>query len=202
MSAMSARSAHTRRRADAGFVLDVRSLGRRAGTMKELQRRVAAPSRIGPDLIAVPEGGEIDLDLRLEAVSEGVLVTGTVRADVVGECARCLESFQDSLELPITELFAYPDSATEQTTEEGEVYRVADEHVDLEPAVVDAVVLGLPLQPLCSEDCPGLCAECGVRLAIAGTEHRHETMDPRWAGLAAKLGEITRNEPDVSEQEK
>ena len=199
---MSTKSAHTRRSVDAGFVLDVRSLGRRAGTMKEIQRRVAAPSRIGPDLIAIPEGGEIDLDLRLEAVSEGVLVSGTVRADVVGECARCLESFQDSLELPITELFAYPDSATEQTTEEGEVYRVVDEHVDLEPAVVDAVVLGLPLQPLCSEDCPGLCAECGVRLAIAGTEHRHEILDPRWAGLAAKLGEITRNEPDVSEEEK
>jgi uncharacterized protein len=99
-------------------------------------------------------------------------------------------------------LFAYPDSATEQTTEEGEVYRVVDEHVDLEPAVVDAVVLGLPLQPLCSEDCPGLCAECGVRLAIAGSEHRHEILDPRWAGLAAKFGEITRNEPDVSEEEK
>ena len=199
---MSTKSAHTRRSVDAGFVLDVRSLGRRAGTMKEIQRRVAAPSRIGPDLIAIPEGGEIDLDLRLEAVSEGVLVSGTVRAEVVGECARCLESFQDSLELPITELFAYPDSATEQTTEEGEVYRVVDEHVDLEPAVVDAVVLGLPLQPLCSEDCPGLCAECGVRLAIAGTEHRHEILDPRWAGLAAKFGEITRNEPDVSEEEK
>jgi len=199
---MSVTHARTRRRADAGFVLDVRSLGRRPGTMKEVRRAVAAPSRIGPDLIAIPAGGEIDLDLRLEAVSEGVLVTGTIRADVVGECARCLESFDDSLEVPITELFAYPDSATEQTTEEGEVYRVVDEHVDLEPAVVDLVVLDLPLQPLCSEDCAGLCAECGVRLAIAGTEHRHEILDPRWAGLAAKFGEITHDEPDAPEEEK
>lgn len=199
---MSVMSARTRRRADAGFVLDVRSLGRRPGTMKEVRRNVAAPSRIGPDLIAIPAAGEIDLDLRLEAVSEGVLVSGTIRADVVGDCARCLESFRDSLEVAITELFAYPDSATEQTTEEGEVYRVVDERVDLEPAVVDLVVLGLPLQPLCSEDCPGLCAECGVRLAIAGTDHRHEILDPRWAGLAAKFGEITHDEPDAPEEEK
>ncbi|HEY5858379.1 MAG TPA: DUF177 domain-containing protein [Aldersonia sp.] len=194
--------ARTRRHADAGFVLETRSLGRRPGTMKEIQRTVAAPSRIGPDLIAIPAGGEIDLDVRLEAVSEGVLVTGTVRADVVGECARCLESFDDTVELPITELFAYPHSATEQTTEEGEVYRVVDDHVDLEPAVVDAVVLGLPLQPLCGEDCPGLCAECGVPLAIAGSDHRHEILDARWAGLAAKFGEVTRNEPDAPVKEK
>ena len=183
---------------DADFVLDTRALGRRPGTMRSVTRTVRAPEHIGLDLIAIPQDAEIELDLRLEAVSEGVLVTGTVSADVVGECARCLESFDDSIMLSLTELFAYPDSTTEQTTEEDEVYRVVDEHIDLEPAIVDAVGLSLPLQPLCSPDCQGLCSECGVRLAIAGSDHRHEILDPRWAGLAAKFGAgSTSNEPET-----
>lgn len=186
---MSAGSASRRRPAshglpDRGFVLDTRSLGRRPGTMRELHREVTAPERIGLDLVHIPEGATIDLDLTLQAVSEGVLVTGAVSAPLAGECSRCLEPFTDSVALPITELFAYPDSATEQTTEEDEVYRMVDDRLDLEPVVIDAIGLELPLQPLCTPDCAGLCPECGVRMAIAGSEHRHEILDPRWAGLA------------------
>ncbi|MBH0775427.1 YceD family protein [Nocardia bovistercoris] len=174
----------SRRRPDAAFVLDVRSLGRRPGTMKELRRAVPTAERMGLEMIAVPSGAEFDLDLRLQAVSEGVLVTGTATAPTSGECSRCLESFTGTVELSITELFAYPDSATEQTTEEDEVYRLVDDQIDLEPVVIDQLGLEFPLQPLCTPDCPGLCAECGVRMAIAGSDHGHEILDPRWAGLA------------------
>ncbi|WP_174557424.1 YceD family protein [Nocardia vaccinii] len=173
-----------RRPRDAGFVLDTRSLGRKPGSMKTLRRSVTVPDRIGLDLIAIPADAEVDLDLTLQSVSEGVLVTGSVTAPVAGECSRCLESFTDEVVLQVTELFAYPDSATEQTTEEDEIYRLVDDMIDLEPVVRDMVGLELPLQPLCEPDCPGLCAECGVRMAIAGSDHRHEILDPRWAGLA------------------
>ncbi|MCZ9328318.1 YceD family protein [Nocardia farcinica] len=176
--------AASHRTADAGFVLDVRSLGRRPGTMRELQRTVTTEERIGLDLIAIPQGARVELDLQLQAVSEGVLVTGTVSAPTEGECSRCLEPFTDEVRLRVTELYAYPDSTTEQTTEDDEVYRMQDDLIDLEPLIVDAIGLELPLQPLCSEDCPGLCPQCGVRMAIAGSEHRHEILDPRWAGLA------------------
>jgi len=169
-------------------VLDTVKLGRRPGSMRTVERVVTAPQRIGLDLIAIEEGSEIDLDLRLEAVSEGVLVTGSLRANTVGECSRCLEPFSDAVDLTLTELFAYPDSTTEETTEEGEVYHVVDDEIDLEPVVIDAVGLALPLQPLCSDDCQGLCPECGVRLAIAESGHGHDILDPRWAGLAAKFG--------------
>ncbi|PBC59350.1 DUF177 domain-containing protein [Rhodococcus sp. ACPA1] len=169
-------------------MLDTVKLGRRPGSMRTVERVVTAPQRIGLDLIAIEEGSEIDLDLRLEAVSEGVLVTGSLRADTVGECSRCLEPFSGTVDLTLTELFAYPDSATEETTEEGEVYHVVDDEIDFEPVVIDAVGLALPLQPLCSDDCQGLCPECGVRLAIAESGHGHDILDPRWAGLAAKFG--------------
>lgn len=173
---------------DSGLVLDVRSLGRRPGSMRTVHTVVPAPLRIGLDSIAIEEGTDVELDLRLEAVSEGVLVTGTVRADTVGECSRCLEPFEDSVELYLTELFAYPNSVTEQTTDEDEVYRLVDDTIDLEPVIVDTVGLELPLRPLCSDDCAGLCPECGIRLAIAESGHGHERMDPRWAGLAAAFG--------------
>ncbi|MBY6366825.1 YceD family protein [Rhodococcoides corynebacterioides] len=155
--------------------------------MMPVQRTAPAPSRIGLDLIAVPEGADLELDLRLESVTEGVLVSGTVDADTEGECSRCLEPFTSHVQLHLTELFAYPDSVTDETTDADDVYRVEDDAVDLEPLIVDVAGLTLPLRPLCSEDCQGLCPECGVRLSIAEPGHSHERLDPRWAGLAAKL---------------
>lgn len=175
-------------------MLDVRSLGRKPGSMKQLHRVFTIGERIGLEMVGVPVGAEVEMDLTLQSVSEGVLVTGTVDAPLEGECSRCLESFTDELELHITELFAYPDSTTEQTTEEDEIHRLVDDMIDLEPVVIDAVGLELPLQPLCAPDCPGLCPECGVRMAIAGSGHGHEILDPRWAGLAS----FTAETPDAA----
>ncbi|AYF79087.1 DUF177 domain-containing protein [Nocardia yunnanensis] len=172
-------------------MLDVRSLGRAPGSMKQRQRSFTTGERIGLDLVAIPAGGQIDMDLTLQSVSEGVLVMGSVTAPIEGECSRCLEPFSDEIEIQLTELFAYPDSATEQTTEEDEIHRLVDDMIDLEPVVVDAVGLELPLSPLCSPDCAGLCPECGVKMAIAGSEHGHEILDPRWAGLADFSAEST-----------
>ncbi|MFF0487510.1 YceD family protein [Nocardia sp. NPDC003482] len=194
-------SGQRRRSTDAGFVLDTRRLGRAPGSLREVRRGVVAPEKIGLDLVGIPAGGEIEMDLVLQAVSEGVLVTGTVTAPVEGECSRCLEAFSDEIELHLTELFAYPDSATEQTTEEDEVYRLVDDKIDLEPVIVDAVGIELPLQPLCEPDCAGLCPECGVRMAIAGSDHSHEILDPRWAGLAKFAADPTASDLNRSPEE-
>ena len=182
-----AKTAATRRSQRSPLVLDISRLGRRPGTMTTIRETVPSPSRMGLDLIAIQPGAEVDLDLRLESVSEGVLVTGTVHAPTRGECARCLTPITGEIEIELTELFAYPDSATESTTEADEVGHVIDDAVDLEQPIVDAVGLALPFAPVCSEDCPGLCPECGVALALAGPEHRHDLIDPRWAKLAALL---------------
>ena len=172
------------------WVFDTRELGRRAGLMRTYHRDVPAPPddrRIGLDVIGVPAGATISLDVRLEAVTEGVYVSGTVSAPLSGECARCLEELTDELTVEIGELFAYPDSATDETTDEDELPRVVDEHVDVEQTVRDAVVLALPLAPLCTDDCAGLCPDCGGRRADLGPDHGHETLDPRWAALRERV---------------
>ncbi len=90
------------------------------------------------------------------------------------------------MQVGLTELFAYPDSTTEATTEEDEVGRVVDDTIDLEQSIIDAVGLELPFSPLCSSDCPGLCPECGIQLADE-PGHHHDLIDPRWAKLASML---------------
>jgi uncharacterized protein len=168
------------------FVFDVRLLGRQPGSMREERRRVPAPAALGNDFIGVPGGALLALDVRLEAVTEGVLITGAATADVHGECARCLDPITDELVVDIVELFAYPDSATDETSGEDEVHRVDGDYLDIEPVVRDTVVLGLPWTPLCRPDCAGLCPTCGLRLDDLPDGHTHETLDPRWAALAAR----------------
>jgi uncharacterized protein len=168
------------------MTVDIARLGRRPGAMVTLCETVPSPSRIGLDLIAIERGAPLDMDLRVESVSEGVLVSGTVAAPTVGECARCLTPVRGRVEVVLTELFAYPGSITEATTEKDEVGHVVDDTIDLEQSIIDAVGLDLPFAPVCQPDCPGLCPECGIQLA-AEPGHRHERIDPRWARLTAML---------------
>ncbi len=125
----------------------------------------------------------------MEAVTEGVLLTGTAAMPLEGECGRCLRPISDTLEVFLQELYAYPDSTTQATTDEDEIARLSDEYADLEPALRDAVVLALPTHPLCREDCPGLCSVCGALWDDLPADHSHQQIDPRWAALSDLLPE-------------
>ncbi|MCM2425904.1 MULTISPECIES: YceD family protein [Streptomyces] len=172
------------------LVFDTHELGRRPGSMRKVSRSVPAPKDLGIEVIGVPEGTAVQLELRLESVMEGVLVTGTVRAPLSGECVRCLEPFERKLDADFQEMYSYPDADTRTArkdeagddAEEEDVLFLEDDLFDLEPALRDAVVLALPLQPVCQEDCPGLCSDCGERLAD-DPDHHHEVADIRWAAL-------------------
>jgi uncharacterized protein len=168
------------------MAVDITRLGRRPGAMITLRNTVPSPLRIGLDMIAIQPDAPLELDLRVESVSEGVLVTGTVIGPTVGECARCLTEVSGRVQVGLTELFAYPDSTTEATTEEDEVGHIVDDTIDLEQAIIDAVALDLPFAPVCRPDCPGLCPECGIPLA-AEPGHHHDRIDPRWATLAGMV---------------
>jgi len=170
----------------------MRQLGRQAGSALTQTRTVPAPDDLRLELIGVPAGADVPLEVRFEAVSEGVLVTGTAIAPLAGECARCLAPLTSSVTVGFQELYLYAESRhdkhesndEQEEQDAGELYHLDGDLLDLEPAFRDAVVLALPMSPLCREDCPGLCAECGARLADAGPDHRHdEAVDPRWAAL-------------------
>lgn len=152
--------------------------------MVEVDRTVVTPNRIGAEMIGIPAESDVRLDLRLESVTEGVLVTGTVEGALDGQCGRCLDPLNDSVSVFLTELFAYPDSETDKTADEEEIERIVDEQIDLEQTIIDAIGTELPLTPVCTPDCPGLCQICGVKLADAEPDHGHDIIDPRWAKLA------------------
>jgi uncharacterized protein len=131
----------------------------------------------------IAEGTPLDLDVRLEGLHDGILVTAEVSTVASGECVRCLDEVSLPIEVEFQELFAY------SPTEELE-YSVHDNHVDCEQLVRDAVVLELPFQPLCNEDCLGLDPETGEKLS----EPRSTTssdIDPRWAALEALASDTT-----------
>lgn len=163
------------------FVINTHDLGRRPGTMRTLELTVLAPADLGIELLGVPEGSVIDLEMRLESVMEGVLASGRAWATLAGECARCLEPIEDDLEVTFQELYVYPES----DAEEDEASRLDGEFLDLEPTLRDAVVLALPFQPVCQPECQGLCLECGVRLLDHPGHAHEESGDPRWAALSA-----------------
>ncbi|GAB3222264.1 YceD family protein [Glycomyces halotolerans] len=167
----------------APLVVDTAELGRSAGATAEVVREVAAPESFGLEVFKVPRSAPLSLGLHLTAVSEGVLVGGEVEAPVEGECARCLAPIEDALRVQVQELYAYEGSVTEETTDADEILRLRGDLLDLEPAVRDALVLAMPVTPLCRPDCPGLCAECGVPWDELPADHRHESVDPRWAAL-------------------
>jgi uncharacterized protein len=183
---------NTRTNAPRGaLVFDTRTLGRQAGSAKTQQLTVPAPDDMRLELAWVPVGADMQLDVRFEAVTEGVLVTGSATAPLAGECARCLAPLATSVTASFRELYLYTrdrhdrhDRFDENTEQDDEELHLDGDLLDLEPVLRDAVVLALPMSPLCREDCPGLCVECGVPLADAGPGHGHEDApDPRWAGL-------------------
>jgi uncharacterized protein len=218
---------NTRTNAPRGaLVFDTRTLGRQAGSARAQQLTVPAPDDLRLELARVPVGADMHLDVKFEAVTEGVLVTGSATAPLAGECARCLRPLTTSVTASFTELYLYADGRRthdkhekhdkhdkhdrrnsrewfdEDTEQDDEERHLDGDLLDLEPVLRDAVVLALPMSPLCQEDCPGLCVECGVPLADAGPEHGHDASpDPRWAALEQLGDQPTRRSGAVDLQE-
>ena len=170
------------------WVVDTRLLDRRPGSLKTLKTTLAAEHPMGIEVLAVPANEPVRLNLRLESVVEGVLVSGTVISRAEGECARCLTRIEQPVGADVRELFVYPDSLTAQTMEEDELPVLVGGLIDLEQLVRDEIVTQMPLAPLCRPDCAGLCPTCGERLDDLEPGHSHEILDPRWAALLNRVG--------------
>ena len=135
---------------------------------------------------AVPGGAEAVCDVILASFSGGIMVTGTVRAPWQGTCRRCALPVGGELVIPVRERYVDLDTLTAQVRagepEDDEAYPMVDDELDLGPLVRDAVVLELPLAPLCRDDCRGLCPTCGVD-RNQDECHCVAPRDPRWANL-------------------
>ncbi len=187
MSTTSRTPRHGRPAADS-LVLDTRVLGRAPGSMVPVQRAAVLPSAIGVEFIRIPEGSEVDLDLMLTYVDEGVLVTGSVTGRAEVECARCLGEFSARVGVDLTDMFAAEGTAAAEAAEQDEVRLLDGDLLDLEPALVDAFGLEFPMSPTCTDYGHDECINPDTPAPHGVSGDAEGRIDPRWAGLAEKFG--------------
>lgn len=169
------------------FKVNLHELPRRAGERREYHLSFPAPEAIGTPLLAIPKDFEINIEFSAEAVDDGVLIRGRVQSGASGECSRCLDPINEEIDQDFQELYFYESRKPED--DEDDHFVLDGDIVDLEIAIRDAVVLTMPINPLCTEDCPGLCTECGQKWDDLPEGHTHEQVDPRWKGLAGWKGD-------------
>jgi len=163
------------------FFLDLRNLSRRPGEMAKRQLVIPAPGDLAVGLVSVLEGSEMTISLSCQSAGDGVLVQGQVDATLIGQCGRCLGELQQGQSFDFQELYFYPGKGPE-SEEDGALF-LNDGQVDLEPVLREAIVLSLPFNPLCADDCAGLCPLCGTNLNQQPSHNHPEQLDARWQKL-------------------
>jgi len=119
-------------------------------------------------------------------ISRGIFSEGQLRSQVQLECARCLETFAQPLNLHLEAQFGLPPIRPQGET----IFPIGVKGiVDLTPALREQILLDLPMRPLCKPDCRGLCVECGKNLNEGPCDCVKETFDPR----LVKLKELLQN---------
>ena len=169
------------------LLIGITELRRRPGTQRALHL-VAPVDGLAITTARVPDGAEVEIDGMLEAIEGAITLTGHLRAPWVAECRRCLDEVVGEAEVELEEVF-------EPRPIPGETYPIDGDDIDLEPVVRDAVLLHLPLAPLCREDCRGPAPEAFPALpavdADAADRDGGPARDPRWAAL-----DVLREDPD------
>ena len=179
------------------FIFNTHDLPHRAGEMREYQLDLKITEPVGVDLLAVKPGEVIEVDLRVQSVDEGVLATARVMATATGECTRCLKPISWPIDENFTELYYYEISTNKSANKRGSKSSKADDidleeddlsfmvgdEIDLEPAIRDAVILNLAVNPLCTEDCPGLEEKQGENWSYLPEVEYETPADQRWAAL-------------------
>ena len=160
----------------------IADLRRRPGTRRRVVESVPLAG-LAVSTAAVPDGESIGIDVEIETLSDGLVATGTIEVPWVGDCRRCLQPVAGRATVEVREIF-------QVRPVEGETYPMGEDLVDLEPMVRDAVVLALPLAPLCAEDCRGPAPDTFPAVVEGEAPDGHDDDrpgplgDPRWAALA------------------
>jgi uncharacterized protein len=181
------------------FLFNTHDLPHRAGEMREYQLDLKLLEPVGVELLSVKSGEIIEVDLRIQSVDEGVLATGRVIATATGECTRCLAPITWPIDENFTELYYYEitggrsnskrstrsksDKEEDLDLDEDDLQFMVGDDIDLEPAIRDAVILNLEVNPLCQEDCPGLAENHGENWTYLSADQNQTPIDDRWASL-------------------
>lgn len=182
---------------DSPWCVPVAQIASRAGQSKVVDADFPAPSGIGDDVIGVAEGAPVHVSGSFDSIVDGLVFYAHVTAPVNAECTRCLKPIERDWGVDVTAFFPYESSDRSSGNDRDEVDIVAGEEesedtypllndgafADLEALLRDALVEALPLQPLCREDCLGLCPQCGIDLN-EHPDHHHDQVDMRFAALA------------------
>jgi uncharacterized protein len=148
---------------------------RRPGTEREMATSVAAAD-IGLDDPRLAPGAEVAVALRLESLSDGIVVTGSVAAPWHLECRRCLAPLDGVLRADVGELFQLHVVDPDATPIVGDV-------IDLAPVLREILLVELPAEPTCRPDCAGLCPVCGADRNTAACRCDDRRVDDRWSVL-------------------
>lgn len=181
---------------DSPWAVPVAQVASRPGQSKQIDTDFPAPSGIGDEIVGVKEGAPVHVSGSFDSIVDGLVFSARITAPVKAECTRCLKPIERDWGVDVTTFMPY-ESGEDTKGKNGEVDIIAGEEeaedvyplladgawADLEALLRDTLVEALPLQPLCSEDCQGLCSQCGVDLN-EHPDHHHEVTDIRFAALA------------------
>jgi len=141
------------------------------------------------DTIDSPDGEEVTIqgEMTLLRTDRGILMTGSLNIRIRAVCGRCLGVFGQPLPLKLEDevlLTADPSTgaALPWSGEDGAFVINGNHEIDLSEVVRQYILLGLPMKPLCREDCAGLCPSCGHNLNL-GPCGCPSVVDPRFAEL-------------------
>ena len=173
------------------FYFNAHDLPRRAGEFREYSLIITLPDSLGIPMLAVPKGEDLTVNLRITSVDEGIFVSGQVSSLAHGECTRCLDPVDFEIDQMFNQLYEYEEKAERikknakpDDEEDEEILFLVGDFINLEIPLRDAIVLALPSNPLCNEECAGLCAGCGEKWVTLPADHSHQGTDPRWSSLA------------------
>lgn len=157
----------------------------KASVGTDLRAPIEGTVELNSDDIAILE--PVSGDVRLQRTNQGVLATGEFATSVQLECVRCLEPFQLPMQVAFSEMFVPTlDVVTGQAmprVDEDDVFPIdAHHHLNLAEPIRQQIILEAPMQPLCREDCGGLCPVCGKNRNVDPCNCEQEE-DVRWSAL-------------------
>ncbi len=165
------------------LLINAAELLRRPGSERTVELRTTAGELGITDDQRLPADAEVDVRLRLESLSDGIVIDGRVRAPWVGTCRRCLAEAAGVTDSEVHELYQH-------VVTDPDAFEITGDQLDLRQMVREIVLVDAPATPLCREACAGLCPVCGADLNATTCGCVVEQADPRWDALAELRAEL------------